>query len=1014
MKKILILFFLVTGIVFHTYAQNMISGTIVDSENNSPLVGATVVIKGTTVGTIADFDGKFQIKAPALNTTLEVSFIGYKTLEVNYTGQQSFNIRLVSSVSAIDEVVVVGYGTQKKSHLTGAISKVTNIGLDQIPTSRAEDALIGKISGVSIQTVNASAGSAPTIRVRGIGSITADASPLIVMDGVVVPSNYLGNVDMNDVESVEVLKDASSAAIYGSRGGNGVIMITTKKGSEGKTVFSLNAYKGVKYSFPTYRYKPFSTVAQWHDYVLANNGGVLTDQMKFAELIGNGSETSWPDVFLENGAIENYSLSARGGNDKTKFSISGGYQKDDGVLLTDSYKKMNFMMNLSTKVGKLFEFGGIINPSYSAQRIFPNGFHDVLRKSPWLPEYITAENIKYVNLTKYPTLQIGDYAQENYFDGYILPGNTIGTTISNTTNASPLASVLEVFRYQNNLNLFTNAYIKFNIAKGLTFTPTVSYTYINSQYSNFSTSKSGTKGVADIASAYQTGISIHMTSENLLAYNSTVGKHDISAVAGVLFEKMSLTSDGIAGTGYLYDNIRTINAAGSISSATTNIYQEALQAFLGRFNYAYDNKYLVSASVRYDGSSRFGADTRYGLFPAFSAGWRVSQEDFIKSIGWISNLKIRVSYGVTGNNNGIGYYSSIATLAPITAVINGSKVSGYNPENIANPDLAWEKSVEIGPGIDLGILNNKITFSLDYYRRSTKDLLLAQAIPAVTGFESAVVNIGEVQNRGFEFESNAAIISNSGFNWNVTANLSHNTNELIDFAGASGLITSIDPKRPAEYIALEGHPISSFYGYRYEKEVPVEYLVNPLWPIGAKSRDVYVKDLNGDGKITTADKEILGSPYPTLVWGITNSFRAKSLDLSFTLSGSHGAKTLNLDPQYFENQFSSTMVYKASFPDQALVQQRIFTDLCVQDASIVALRSVNLGYTLHSNVSKKMGLGSARIYVSGQNILYFMAKGYTSFNPEGVTDTSSPLRGGYQIGAPPVAKAVTIGVNVEF
>jgi len=229
MKKILILFFLVTGIVFHTYAQNMISGTIVDSENNSPLVGASIVIKGTTVGTIADFDGKFQIKAPALNTMLEVSFIGYKTLEVNYTGQQSFNIRLVSSVSAIDEVVVVGYGTQKKSHLTGAISKVTNIGLDQIPTSRAEDALIGKISGVSIQTVNASAGSAPTIRVRGIGSITADASPLIVMDGVVVPSNYLGNVDMNDVESVEVLKDASSAAIYGSRGGNGVIMIKPQK-----------------------------------------------------------------------------------------------------------------------------------------------------------------------------------------------------------------------------------------------------------------------------------------------------------------------------------------------------------------------------------------------------------------------------------------------------------------------------------------------------------------------------------------------------------------------------------------------------------------------------------------------------------------------------------------------------------------------------------------------------------------------------------------------------------------
>ncbi len=1004
---------MITVMAIHANAQKMVSGIVTDSISNSPLVGATILIKGTTIGTISDFDGKFQIQPPT-GSTLVVSFIGYKSKVISYTGQTSLDIFLSPDLSVLDEIVVIGYGTQKKSHLTGSVSKVSSKGLDQIPTSRAEEALIGKISGVSIQTINASAGSAPTIRVRGIGSITADASPLIVMDGVVVPSSYLGNVDMNDVESVEVLKDAASAAIYGSRGGNGVIMITTKKGSEGKTVFSINAYKGMKYCFPKYRSNPFSTVAEWHDYVLANNAGVLTDQMKFAELIGNGSETSWPDVFLENGAIENYSLSARGGNDKTKFSISTGYQKDDGVLLTDSYKKINFMMNLSSKVNKLIEFGGMINPSYSAQRIFPNGFHDVLRKSPWLPEYITAENIQYVNLTKYPLVQIGSYAQENYFDGYILPGNTTGTAISNTTSGSPLASILEVFRYQKNLNLLTNAYMKFNIAKGLTFTPTLSYTYINSQYSNFSTSKSGTKGVADIASAYQTGISIHMTSENMLAYNTTVGKHDISAVAGVLFEKMSITSDEIAGTGYLFDNIHTINAAGSISSATTTIYEESLQAFLGRLNYAYDNKYLVSASLRYDGSSRFGADTRYGLFPAFSAGWRVSQEDFIKSIGWISNLKARVSYGITGNNNGIGYYTSIATLSPITAVINGSKVSGYNPANISNPDLAWEKSVEIGPGIDFGILNNRFTFSVDYYQRSSKDLLLAQAIPAVTGFESVVVNIGEVQNRGFEFESNAAVIANSGFNWTVTANLSHNTNELVDFAGASGLITSIDPKRPAEYIALEGQPISSFYGYRYEKEVPNEYLVNPLWPIGCKSRDVYVKDLNGDGVITTDDKEILGSPYPTLVWGITNSFRVKSFDLSFTFSGSHGAKTLNLDPQYFENQFSSTMVYTAAFPDKALVQQRIFTDLCVQDASVVALRTVNLGYTLPSNLTKKIGLTSARFYVSGQNILYFMADGYTSYNPEGVTNTSSPLRGGYQIGAAPVTKAVTIGLNVEF
>lgn len=991
--------------------EKKITGKVTD-QTGSPLTGVSVVVKGTTTGMITDNGGNFSIILPEGARILSFSFVGMTPKDVEIGNQTVFNVALEESAIGLDEVIVIGYGTIKKSHLTGAISKVTNVGLEQIPTSRAEEALIGKVSGVNIQMVDASAGSAPTIRVRGIGSITADASPLIVMDGVVVSSDYLGSIDMNDVESVEVLKDAASAAIYGSRGGNGVIMITSKKGTEGKTIFTLNAYRGLKYAFPKRRYKPFSTVSQWKEFVLANNNGVLTDQMKYIELLG--TETSWPDVFFDGGVIENYSLSARGGNDKTKFSVSTGYLRDDGVLLTDNFKKMNLRINLSTKPGKIIEFGGMINPSYSKQRKFADDVHAVLRVAPWLPIYHDENSLQYVRKIAYPNVKVGDYAMERHYDGYILPGNTTGTTISTSSSVNPVARVVEKEEYEYNLNLFTNLFMTINIFNGLSFTSSVSASYQNKQESNWAGEKSDTGGPSSIESIYNTGTTIHLTNENILSYNKIFGKHDISAIAGLSFEKWNNTISEIEATGFAFDFIHTINAASVISGASTEILEESLEAFISRFNYSFDNKWLLSLSARYDGSSRFGADTRFGFFPAGSVGWRISQEDFMKDISWISNFKARVSYGVTGNNKGIGYYGSIARLASITAILNGSKVSGFNPINISNTDLRWEKCVELGPGIDLGFLDNRFTLSLDYYVRRSKDLLLDQEIAAVTGFNTATVNIGEVKNSGFEIEFGASIISRPGINWTTSINISHNKNELVDFAGASGLISYVDSKRPSEYIALEGNPISCFYGYKYLRDIPLDQLNDPFYPINGKGQSVYVKDLNGDGQITPDDRTILGSPYPKLVWGFNNTLNVKNFDFSFTVQGSHGAKTLNHDPQYWEKHFDTQMAYKSTFPDKALVQPRIMTDKCVQSASFVAFRSINLGYKIPSKISNLIGVSSARFYIAGQNIIYIMSDEYTSFNPEGVTNSDSPLREGYQVGAPPVPKAVTIGLNIEF
>ena len=991
--------------------QKIISGKVVD-QNNNPLTGVSVTVKGTTIGVLTDGNGEFSLTVPESAKTLSFSFIGMLARDVEIGNQSVFRIAMEESAVGLDEVIVIGYGTVKKSHLTGAISKVNNQGLEQIPTSRPEEALVGKVSGVNIQMVDASAGGAPTIRVRGIGSITADASPLIVMDGVVVSSDYLTTIDMNDIESVEVLKDAASAAIYGSRGGNGVIMLTTKKGKEGKAVFTFNAYKGMKYTFPKRRYKPFSTVAQWKDYILENNNGVLTDQMKYMELLK--TDTRWTDVFFDEGAIESYSLSARGGNEKTKYSISTNYLRDEGVLLTDYFKKMSLRLNLSTKPNKVIEFGGSISPSYSNQRKFPSGLEAVLRCAPWLPPYHDANTIQYVNRSKYPSVVIGDYAMERHFDGYILPGNTKGTTISTSSSVGPLARILEMEQHSYNLNLFTNLYLKINLFNGLNFTTSASASYQNGQETSWQGEKADTKGPSGIKSSYNTDLLIHLTNENIFSYNRVMGKSDINALIGFSLEKWDGTNSGITGTGYSFDYIRTINAASTISGASTSIYGESLLALISRFNYAYDNKYLLSLSARYDGSSRFGAENRFGFFPAASVGWVISQEDFMKNIGWISHLKARVSYGVTGNNKGIGYYSSLARLQSITAIINGSKLSGFNPVNISNPELRWEKSVEIGPGIDIGFLDNKYTLSLDYYSRRSKDLLLDQPISSMTGFDIATVNIGEVKNSGIEVELGAKLISTPNINWSASLNLSHNKNELVDFAGASGLISYVDPKRPSEYIALEGNPISSFYGYKYLKDIPLEFLADPFAEVNSKGQSVYVQDLTGDGLITPEDRTILGSPYPKLVWGFNNSLNYKSLDLSFTVQGSHGGKVLNLDPQYFEKHFDAGNAYIGTFADKALVQPRIMTDLCVQSSAFVALRSINLGYRLPAKYSNKVGLSLARLYVSGQNLIYILADDYTSFNPEGVTDSSSPLRGGYQIGAPPIPMAVTVGINLEF
>ncbi|NJB82884.1 SusC/RagA family TonB-linked outer membrane protein [Wenyingzhuangia aestuarii] len=1015
LKKILtlttLLFF---NMVVFAQEQYSLTGLVLSSTDNSPIPGANIIVKGTSKGTISDFDGNYQISVQK-GDIIVLSYLGFKNKEVVITDQKKLAITLDQDSDELDEVIIVGYGTQKKSHLTGAISKVKNEDLDQIAVARVDDALVGQVSGVNIQATDGGAGAAPTIRVRGVGSISGGVSPLIVVDGLPVDEDYLGSLDMNDIASFEVLKDAASTAIYGSRGSKGVIMITTKNGKEGETKFSYNTYTGIKEARQSDAY--YSTVAETAAAELAATGS-LSARTRYKQQIG--VDTNWQDIIFDGGVITSHSLSARGGSKKTKFSTALSYLHDEGVMLTDDFKKYNFKAKIDTQVNKKFKFGVNLSPSYTETRRFDGSTHDILRQPSWLPIYHDENTIQYVDRDVYPDVKVGEYALQRHFDNYDLDADGTLIDISNTSNTNPAAKVLERERVDEKFKVYGSVYGQYDILKGLSFKTTiggdVQYTKRKRWQGVLSNRNGASAAQLDLTNEQQ----IHLANENYFIYSKSIGKHDIDAVLGTSVETWKHSYETQQGVGYTSDLLKTITAATTISNYESYDYKRALLSYFGRVNYAFDNKYLFSASLRRDGVSVFGTNEKYGNFPAASFGWNIAKEDFLKDVDNLSNLKFRVSYGITGNplvdtgDDIIDNYPSLALLNPSSAVVNDALVNSYNPINIANPDLQWERSVEINPGVDFGFFKNRISGSIDYYKRNSDQLLLDNPISSTTGFSSALVNLGEVQNEGFEFELKTRNIGLEKFKWTTTFIGSYNKNTLVNFADSNGQIQNVDTKRAAEWINIEGQPISSFYGWVVDTEIPLEYINNPYHPIGAEAQDVYVKDLNGDGIIDDEDKAKLGDPYPDFVWSLTNDFKIGNVDVSFMIQGSHGAKVRNMGDQYIFNHFNSAQDFDpATTPNQQFIKEKIFTNSIVQDASYLALRNVNIGYNFKKDVLSKLGLSKARIYASGQNLIYLTASDYTGFNPESIDNTTSTTYG-YQRAGSPIYSTISAGLNLEF
>lgn len=1022
--KIKLVFMAMLFVSAINYAQQNVTvkGSVTSKTDGEPILGANIIVVGTTTGTSTDFDGNYTIKVKS-GQVLEFSYLGFTSKKIIIANQKTINVELTEDASVLDEIVVIGYGTSKKSHLTGSISKVVNETLDQVAVARVDDALIGQVSGVNIQATNAEAGAAPTITIRGFGSITADSGPAVVVDGIIVDSDFLGNIDMNDVESFEVLKDAASAAIYGSEGSNGVILITTKSGKEGKTKFNYSTFTGYKQAFGSDDYK--KSVSGWAAKELAATGE-LSDQTLYAQKLVEvtGIDRDWQDVFFNGGIITSHSLSARGGNKSTKFSTALRYLHDEGVVITDDYKLYSLKLKLDTELTDKLKLGVSITPSYSKRRALPTSIHNPIRQSPWLPIYHTDETLQFINRTIFPDVTTGDYFREEHLVELDLNGDGSDNRPRTSGDQNPYAQYVEREHYEFKTKMLASTYLSYKIMDGLTAKTTLGVTTEQRKRTRWNGMLYHHSNGADYE--LQNRFNTRLSSDNTLSYNKEVGNHDFSALAGLTLQKRRSETSQLQGSGYANDLLKNLQGATTIvSEGETNIVKNKIGYFT-RLTYAYADKYLFNASFRRDASSVFGVNSKWGNFPAASFGWNVSKEDFLKDSDVVNNLKFRVSYGLTGSENFnvgddlINNWPYLAQLASTNSVIDGTLTVGNSPLNIANQLLQWEASEEISAGLDFGFFHNRISGSLDYYERTSDKLLLNNPVSYVTGFNNGIVNLGKVANRGWEFELRTKNFKTEDFSWNTTLIASTNENELLDFADSDGQLTVDGYGRASQWINKVGNPISSFYGYVVDKELANEYWDSPWIPINGISEDVIVKDLNGDGIITEGDKTILGDPYPEIVWSLTNEFYYKDFDFSFMIQGSQGGEVKNIGDQYFFSQWNGgtsdeqAVIDAGIVPDASFIQKRIHTDDVVMSSGYFSLRNVNIGYSLPEDVVSKIGLTSLRLYATGQNLLYITSDDYHGFNPEFVDTNNSPTAYGSQRAGTPLFSTYSFGLNVNF
>ncbi|SFR51022.1 SusC/RagA family TonB-linked outer membrane protein [Maribacter stanieri] len=1006
--KLVLMMVLLLNISLFAQDGYTLTGTVLD-ETNMPVPGANVVIQNTTTGTSTDFDGNFSITV-SNGDVLEFSSIGYAKKEVAVTGQQTLNVVLAEDASQLEEVVVVGYGSQKKSDITGSVSSVKSEELNAYPVLDAAQALQGRAAGVVVQSNNGGEPGAPiSIKIRGNTSINASSSPLVVVDGFVGASMP----QANDIESMEVLKDASATAIYGSRGSNGVILVTTKKGRSGKLSIEANTTYAIQNISNRLDLLNASEFADYQNQIRTNNG-VSTPYAQ------GPANTDWQDLIYRSGSTSNNQVSFSGGSEKINFYASANYFKQDGIIIGSDFERLTFLSNIDAQVTDKLKLGmnlfgsrGIKNGSATQSNgSVSAGGDDVitlaLRYAPDQPVYNA--------------------------DGTYTFGNTVGDPVDN-----PFAVATERIDETKTDNFRANLYANYEILEGLSFKTTFGLSTENQTRGIFLPSlltqtAGGESGRAIVDTNRETSV----LSENYLTYTKEFGKSNLTLLGGYSYQKTVNENFFSEATGFISDGFSYygLGSATNILQPSSSKSDVEIQSQFGRFNYDFDDKYLLTATIRRDGASNFSANEKYALFPSAALGWKVSNENFLKDSKAISNLKFRASYGVTGNPS-IGAYESLSRLETLYASSNGQTVSAVTPEQPENPNLKWESSYQTNFGIDLGLINNRVSVSLDYYNIDTKDLILTDnSITEYLGFsgDDILANVGEINNRGLEIALSTKNILKEDFRWTTDFNIAFNKNEVVSLVNDADLFFDATPSyfsHDRSYVLRVGEEVGLFWGYEYAGVYQGGTAPAGTQTLsGGVAGDPLFADIDGSGDITEADRTTIGNPNPDFTWGFTNNFSYKNLDLSIFLQGSQGGDIFNLtNVQLTNGDANTTRAYYNSAwtptntdtnaPRVGNNSNREISSRFIEDGSYVRLKNISLGYTVPSDITEKLGLDNLRLSLSGQNLLTFT--NYSGLDPEvsyygsgGNNNTSSNTAQGFDFGNYPTVRTVTMSLNLKF
>jgi TonB-dependent starch-binding outer membrane protein SusC len=959
-----------------------VTGKVTDDQGN-PLPGTSVTIIGTTKGWLTDANGYFEIIVPSENSVLEFSYIGYQKKQITIGNQHNLEVVLIADATTLNELVVVGYTAEHKSKLTGSVAVVKSDKLSSIPLPTIDGVLQGQTSGVQIMQNSGTPGGAMSVRIRGISSISGSSQPLYVIDGIPVTAgdysqvgyegqgtNSLSDINPNDIESVSILKDAAAASLYGARASNGVVLITTKRGSNQKTQINFNTYYGTQ---QVWKKLDMLNAKEWMEY----RNDLYDKEVFIQDQINNITvDTNWQDIIFRNSPLQNYELSASGGNDKTKFFMSGDYFNQTGTLIGTDYRRLNSRINVDHKITKKINIGASVGFSYAkTNRVEGDqSLHGVLPNGISTPAVFPVYNAD------------GSYNQAGPYSNAVSIANE-------ATN--------ENFSYRT----LGNIYINYEIIPHLTFSTKWGADFLN--YREHAFEFNTVQGQKYNGLGFETYTNVlNLVSNNTLKYDLLFGKNEFEFLGVYSFEKYEKRSSFIRAQDYASADLEYINTATTIANATADAIENGLESFIGRINYSYNNKYLVTLSCRSDASSKFGENNRIGYFPSVSLAWRVIEEKSFNLPSYISDLKIRTSYGLTGNDDIEPFlYKELYGTSSY-----GSKSAIY-PKHIPNPNLKWETTAQFDLGLNIGLWNNRLTIDADYYNKQTKDLLLDRPLPESSGYPSITENIGQLENVGYEI--NVLTVNLDGeLKWNTQVNFSVNHNKVLKLYNH----TPIDDIGRGGNRVMEGQPISIFYDYKW-------------LGIDPSTGNCVYEDFNHDGKITSEDRTVVGNPHPDFIGGITNKFNYKGLDLSFFLQFMHGNNVFNGSRLYLESLYGGdnqveavvrrwkkpgdiTDIPRATLDATATENNRLVSSRFIEDGSYLRIKNITLGYTFNKLWSRKIGIEQLRIYATTQNLFTFTT--YSGFDPEVNYAGNDNTVMGTDFFTYPQSRSYCLGINLKF